>query len=136
MSYIDDYGTCERTFATLRIYPPAQVELELVSALLGSVPTSKNEKKPGLRGWFLSTEGEVSSRGVRRHIDWILERVQPYASGLQRLQEMGSATDVFCYWLSRSGHGGPTLSPQQTAVLSQLQLDCVFDVYFVGESAG
>jgi hypothetical protein len=136
MSYVDDYGTCERTFATLRIYPPGQVELELVSTLLGLAPSSKNEAKPGVRGWFLSTEGEVSSQDVRRHIDWILERVQPCASGLRQLQEMGAATDVFCYWLSRFGHGGPALSPQQTGLLAKLRLDRGFDVYFGGGRAG
>lgn len=135
MREIDDYGTCLKTFATLRIYPPSEVGVDGVSTLLGLVPSS-TESRPGSPGWFLSTQGQVPSNDVRRHIDWISERLLPCAQGLHSLREMGSRVDIFCYWLSRSGHGGPTLSPRQTSALSQLQLDCGFDVYFLGESAG
>ena len=137
MSVDEEHGPCLKTFATLCVYLPAGMPTETVSEALALAPSSIQEGSGPLpRAWFLSTEGQVDSRDVRRHIDWILDRVAPSAQGLGGLQQQGARADIFCYWLSRNGHGGPTLSPRQTSALGMLQLDCGFDVYFGGESAG
>jgi len=42
----------------------------------------------------------------------------------------GVRMSVNCVWYSRSGHGGPTLWPEQMRVLADLNLECSFDIYF------
>ena len=37
--------------------------------------------------------------------------------------------DIFCYWLSASGQGGPTLSPDLMRRLAEAELEIGFDVY-------
>ena len=133
--YDDNYPTCEKTYATLRIYP-GDIHSAEVSLHLGLTPSRTQE--PGdvpyarPRGWFLSTEGQIMSRDVRRHLDWLLDKLMPVQGTLRRLQDDGASMDVSCYWLSASGHGGPTLSFLQAQKLAALRLDCWFDVYFVG----
>ena len=40
---------------------------------------------------------------------------------------------ISCFWGSRCGHGGPTLSARQTRRLADLELELWFDVYFEGD---
>ena len=74
----------------------------------------------------------MSSLDSRRHIDWLLERLLPVSAELTGLRRDGVAMDIFCYWVSRDGHGGPTLSPRQMRDLVTLELDCDWDVYWGG----
>ena len=140
MSYNDDFATCKQTFASLWIYqvPPDEVTYAL------ALEPSRTQKAGDMRsdgyrfskdGWFLSSEAAVESRDVRRHLDWLLDLVMPRAEPLRELRQRGATMDVFCYWLSAFGHGGPTISPEQAAKLAALSLDCWFDVY-VGSVTG
>jgi hypothetical protein len=82
--------------------------------------------------WILSSEGSADSLDVRRHLDWLLARLVPNAKALLELQEVeGLVMTVHCVWYSRSGHGGPTLWPEQMRALADLNLECGFDVYFL-----
>lgn len=139
----DEYGTCLETRATLLIYPD-QVSPHDVTERLGLEPTRLNVvgeehvNKLGRRrvvkinGWFLSSEGHVHSLDLRRHLDWLLARIAPRADALNDLQSVsGLRMSVACAWYSRSGHGGPTLWPEQMNALSELNLECSFDVYFL-----
>ncbi|MGI8972495.1 MAG: DUF4279 domain-containing protein [Dehalococcoidia bacterium] len=142
--YIDDYGTCARTYATFCIYHDA-LDPEMLSAELGIEPTDAQKRgevgDPQAQdpfiyttsGWFLSSEGAVESRDARRHIDWLLDRLEPGSVTLQKLQRAGCRMEVSCYWLSRSGNGGPTLSPHQMARLATLGLEIEFDAYAMGD---
>lgn len=141
--YSDDYATCEQTYATVRIY---DVDSDHVTNLLGIIPSSsqpggrisvrggESAKRP--KGWFLSTEGAIESRDVRRHLDWLLDKLMPQRDALAELRRRGATVDICCYWLSASGHGGPTISPAQSAKLAALGIDCWFDVYFTEDDAG
>jgi hypothetical protein len=84
----DAYRTCERTCAKLLIYP-GEMHPSRVTELLGVSPTRQvvaGEVSPpissGLRrvgkinGWFLSSEEHVESKDVRRHLDWLLAKLQ------------------------------------------------------------
>ncbi len=135
--YDDDYPTCAETFATLRFYH-ADGSPETVTETLGIAPSKsqvrgtnvfsdKQVRRP-ISGWFLCSKGEVESKDVRRHIDWILDRIRGLESGFERLQSEGWRTDISCYWLG-IGHGGPMLDPSQMADLAKLNLECGFDVY-------
>jgi hypothetical protein len=138
----DEYATCAGTYATLRIYPERLDPVE-VTARLGISPSSwqrrgeirnpgsKRQVPASIHGWFLTSEGVVESRDIRRHLDWLIAQVGPKAGVLSALQSEGCRTDVSCNWLSRSGHGGPTVTPVQMGELARLGLELWFDVYFM-----
>lgn len=141
--YDDGYGTCLETRCELRIYP-GDLEPQEVSRQLGIEPTLVNvagrvrvnslglERTIPKNGWFLSSEADVDSLDLRRHLDWLIHRLKPAGESLKRLQQVPSVSmNVTCAWYSRSGHGGPTLWPEQMAALAALGLECGFDVYFV-----
>jgi len=143
--YDDDYGTCLDTYCDLRVYP-GELSPHEITKRLGVEPTEVNvagEARKGsqgrerilkINGWFLSSEGRVESKDLRRHLDWLLERLQPAARGLAELQSLsGVRMSINCVWWSRSGHGGPTLWPEQMRAMADLNLECTFDVYFEGE---
>ena len=43
--------------------------------------------------------------------------------------------DICCFWLSASGHGGPTVSPKQMAKLVELNLEVWWDIYYFDDEA-
>ena len=121
MMYDDDYGTCARTYATLLIYP-VRTDPEAISGRLGIEPSTWQRKGGPIAGrppsriaeidlWCLSTKGQVESRDSRRHVNWLLDRIDGKAAVLRSLQDEGGRICVSCFWLSESGHGGPTISP-------------------------
>src|SRR5689334_276822 len=106
--YDDDYATCEKTYAGLRIFH-GELDPDAVTRDLGIKPTNAFRKgepmRPGARrsaiakqgGWFLDTEGVVSSRDIRRHLDWLIDRLEPKRQVIEALQAAGYRMDVFCY---------------------------------------
>jgi len=138
--YDDGYPTCSRTYAGLRIYHD-DLDPERITGLLGIEPSrtqvkgwvttsrSGREFSPPIGGWFLSTKDVIASRDARRHVDWILERLAGKDGTLRRLQAEGNRMDVFCFWQSAHGEGGPTLSPAVMRRLGELELEIGFDIY-------
>jgi hypothetical protein len=142
--YDDNYATCERTCAKLLIYP-GSTDPDKVTEELGIEPTQVNKKgatwRTGtgriktypLNAWFLSSEAWVDSKDLRRHLDWLLDKLVDAQTGLRKLQSMPEMKmTVDCVWWSAHGHGGPTLWPEQMKVMAELGLECGFDVYFFG----
>jgi hypothetical protein len=139
--YDDDYPTCERTYATLWILQE-DLDPDVVTGALAIQPSWTRKRgeirNPGAKrpvinkvgGWFLRTADVVHSRDVRRHIDWLLDQLEPRREVLAKLQAAGCQTIISCYWLSYQGHGGPMLLPQNMARLASLGLELWFDVYF------
>ena len=144
VEYDDEYATCARTYATLCVYPPAEVDPAEVTARLGLEPTSsqrRGELRPppsrrapprawSCSAWFLTSDGAIESRDGRCHVDWLLDRVGHRALTLAELRTVGCETLLSCYWVSASGHGGPMLSPEQLGRLAECGLEVWFDVYF------
>jgi hypothetical protein len=136
----NDYPTCARTYATLRIYRD-DLDPNSVTRLLGVEPTRTQVKgwsctgasgrtfTPEVGGWFLSTKGQVESKDVCRHLDWLAAKLAGRDDALQLLRAEGHRMDVFCYWLSAEGHGGPMLSPEIMRRFGELELQVGFDVY-------
>ncbi len=136
----DDYQTCERTCAVLRVYPGAMSPSE-VTNVLGVQPTDSvvagqrgKENSLGLartgkiNAWLLSSEAAVHSRDLRHHLDWLLDAVEAAAAELKSLQaQPGVRMSVNCIWWSRYGDGGPAIWPEQMARLAQLNLECSFE---------
>jgi hypothetical protein len=132
-AYNDEYPTCDRTYATLCLYSD-DLEPEAISSLVGALPSTSAEKGGSLgtstarrNTWLLTSEGAVESRDARRHIDWVLDRVDGPA--LSKLLMSTCEGWLSCFWASRSGHGGPMVSPQQMERLAALGLDLGFDCY-------
>src|SRR5688572_7753401 len=141
----DTYETCERTLATLWI-GGENLDPAFVTSQLGIEPSEtpkKGEIKRSSRGfsrkvkkggWFLSSEGHVDSKDVRRHLDWLLACLIPARNRILELQKIeGIRMSVNCLWWSVGGMGGPTLWPEQMSLLAELNLECGFDVSFFGE---
>ena len=135
--YNRDYGTCAYTHAWLRIMHE-MVDPDAVTAVLGVAPTDvqrrgePEERKPGSRskgGWFLSTMGLVDSRDARHHLDWIVEKIAGKKTAFEQLHARGYMVDICVRWDSLSGHGGPTISPDQMKALSDLEIELWFDIY-------
>jgi hypothetical protein len=78
---IDSYDTCEKTIVTLCIY---NIHPDIVTQKLGMTPSSSKikgflNKMPNgverigtIHNWLLSSKDAVSSKDLRRHLDWIL----------------------------------------------------------------
>lgn len=143
--YDDTYPTCERTCAQFRI-DPGSMSPEDVTRLLAITPTTKRTKgsvRIGYAGkeivskksvWLLSSEPEVKSKDLRRHLDWLLDRLEKAMAPLNELQcTEGIRMDVNCIWWSAHGHGGPILNASQMHRISALDLQCGFDIYFFPE---
>ena len=143
--YDDSYETCERTHAELRIYT-GNTDPALITRRLAITPTetrrkgalwrtpSGREKPAKINAWFLSSQRAVDSRDLRRHLDWVLGRLEASASEVRGILDIdGVQASIWCVWWSAHGHGGPTLAPGHLSLLGALGLECCFDVYFAGE---
>ena len=136
MKYDHKYPSCSRTYSTLRIYPK-DLHPDVVTNKLKIKPTRIIELgtivakgRRAVNGWFLSTKGKLKSKDTRRHIDWILDRVENVSNEINELQKDGFSMDISCYWGSAWGNGGPAISPEQMARLAKLNLMVWWDVYF------
>ncbi|WP_159452347.1 DUF4279 domain-containing protein [Singulisphaera sp. GP187] len=136
----DDYPTCARTYATLLIYPNA-VDPAMVTERLGIEPsswqrrgeviprTNRPPKVAELSGWFLTSKSQVESKDSRRHVAWLLDQIASKSAVIRSLQETGCTMAISCYWLSKDGHGGPTMPPSQMKTLGELNIELWFDIY-------
>ena len=75
----------------------------------------------------------VSSKDSRDHIDFIISKLTEEDDGFRILHSRGYVVDLCVRWDSLSGHGGPTLSPNQMSRLSALDIEVLFDIYFHGD---
>ena len=146
--YDDRYDTCDETYVTLRVYsgdlPPKEV-----TDILGVKPTDlclkgkgcykyqenqlileKTRNKEKIKnGWFLSSEDEVNSKDLRRHLDWILDKIISKKDELFELKKVIEFIDISCYWRSKHGMGGPTLSTFQLKRLAELEIEIWFEFF-------
>ncbi|HEX2672673.1 MAG TPA: DUF4279 domain-containing protein, partial [Polyangiaceae bacterium] len=116
LAYEDDYASCAVTYATLRIFSD-ELTPDHISGELGIQPTRsfrrgepispRVERPRPEHGWLLCTDGLVSSRDTRRHIDWLLDNIGPKAEAFGRITNGGSRSDIYSFWVSARGQGGP-----------------------------
>ncbi len=135
--YDDNYGTCKYTTVALCIIHPA-LEPEVITQLLRISPSwawRKGEPRewkgrPARTGmWVLSSENNVFSRDVRRHLDWLITELRDCRIALTKLAHDGYTVDVFCHWVQLGGTGGPTLSPTNMRGLADLGLELGFEFW-------
>ena len=140
--YDDSYPSCLETRVSLLIYPgdfaPSQVT-ELLgiqpseARTAGSIRKNSDGKEfmQKISVWFLSSEAIIESKDMRRHLDWLLDVLEPSQEKLKELQkQVGLEMRIGCVWISKAGHGGPTLLPEHMQRMSSLNLECSFDIYF------
>jgi hypothetical protein len=137
---VSDYNSCSKTYATLGIYSDTISPTEMTNQLkiqptqtqtIGELTykNKNNSKRIKINGWFLSSKGKVKSKDSRNHINWIFEQFKYDFKALKKLQKVNCLTDISCYWLSKSGNGGPTISPNQAIYLSKANIDLWYDFY-------
>jgi hypothetical protein len=127
--------SCSRTFATLRLSND-DLDPDLVTSRLGVVPTlcfrrgdpTAHGGTHRIGGWRLSTE-PLSSLDVCDHIDQLLDQIEPVRPALEELRHEGVRQDVFCYWATSSGQGGPEIGVSQMRRLADCGLALSFDIY-------
>lgn len=65
---------------------------------------------------LLSSEGRVDLRDLRRHLDWLLDLLEPAAAPLLELQRVpGLTMRIHNVWWSAQGHGGPAFQKRTDA---------------------
>ena len=134
--YNDHYPSCELTYAVLTIYsgelPPSRVtdalKVEPSRVVVRDATLERGShagRRHPLNVWYLSTEREVSSLDLRRHLDWLLQRLEGRRDALSELRANRSVRMlVNCSWWSRGDQAaGPTLWPSQMAKISGLGLE-------------
>lgn len=136
--YDDNYESCDNTFLTLRVYCDKNNPDE-ISSLLGIKPTSfqikgqeigmTKKREIKINGWFLTTEDLIKSKDCRRHLDYMTSQLIPIKTKLKKLINDGAKIDISCFWSSKNGQGGPTLSQKQFLELAELEIDLWFDIY-------
>jgi Domain of unknown function (DUF4279) len=142
----DKYETCERTKALLRINcsdrsPHAIskiLQIEPTKVVEVGVEGPKHGTASGAIGklnlWVLDSEGAVESKDLRRHLDWLLDQIEPAAQQILELRREGLIMDISCVWWSKYGEGGPALWPTQMLRISQLDLELSIGfAYFAAE---
>ncbi|MGI8972496.1 MAG: DUF4279 domain-containing protein, partial [Dehalococcoidia bacterium] len=95
MTYDDDCPGCRRTYASFRILHE-DLDPEAVTGALGVEPTEAHRqgdvRNPRAKklvfcrsgGWFLRSRATIDSRDIRRHVDWLLDQLEPSSAALQR----------------------------------------------------
>lgn len=125
--YDDEYPTCEKTSASFRVILHG-IDSAQVTRMLNLSPDFEGPKV-----WYITTEKCVNSKDVRRHIDWLLSCLEGKKTAIRRLRRTGADMDVFCYWVSKSGQGGPILGPETMRRLANFELEIGFEIHFWGE---
>ena len=75
------------------------------------------------------------SLDVRRHLDWLLDKIEPSGHQIRKLQAREDVRmGIKCVWWSAAGHGGPALDPSHMRRMAALNLEISFDIYFFGDS--
>jgi hypothetical protein len=130
------YPSCERVFASLRVYPDVY-SIEEVSMILSSQPNESLRigDRIGSRGkiasksyWAISSEYEVKSLDLRDHLDWLLLQFKLDDCAKEKLEfDRELRICVFCVWWSKTGSGGPTIWPEQMKELGRRDLELTID---------
>jgi hypothetical protein len=126
-----------RTYASFRIVGNNLVP-EDINGLLDISP-HKSFRKGDKHGdkswphgyWGLTTKDHVDSTVLEVHIAWLLDLLEPNSSNLTKIvQKENFKADIFCFWESKTGHGGPVFSPIILGRLAKLNLVLNLDIYF------
>jgi hypothetical protein len=131
-----DNPNAKRTFATLRIWGKL-LNPDDVTTRLRINPSEKHAfgDRRGNKGtwtqgyWGITSEGTVVSTDLAMHIAWLLDRIEPVRENFSALRTDAVHADVFCFWESSTGNGGPRFPPHLLRRLADLSLELGLDIY-------
>lgn len=135
---MSENANASRTFATFRLWGK-DLEPSRVTEMLNLAPskafkrgdrrTETNEWPHGY--WGITSENQVLSTDLALHIEWLIDRLEPVQSQLAQIMAAeGVQADIFCFWESRTGHGGLIFGPKLLAGMAALNLQLGLDIYF------
>ena len=79
--------------------------------------------------WALESEKSVISSDLELHLDFLLSSLGSKASILRKLVQEGLEADIFCFWMSGTGRGGPMLGADTIRRIADLGVILDFDFY-------
>jgi hypothetical protein len=136
-----DNPNCRKTGATLQ-FVGIDLDPDDVTAFVGIEPDMAHKRgavrlgKGGRsyrypRGiWSVTTEG-WKSRNLEAHLVSVLDRIEPAMERFVAFHRNRPEVrfEVMCYWVSETGHGGPSLSPLAMSRVASLGATLFFDFY-------
>ena len=131
---------CQRTWATFRL-GGTLLDPDEISTRLGIQPSHAHKRgdQRGHKGtwpkgiWTLTSEDQVQSTDLQQHIEWLLDQLEPVQPTIDMLVTgQHLEADVFCFWESATGQGGPMFSANFLERFARLHVDLGLDIYFVG----
>jgi hypothetical protein len=141
---LDENPNCDATHASFRLTSDGLIPdvVESATGLAADFGAAKGELRASRSGreirqrtgvWLISSEGQVESTSLERHIRYLLEKVEPVMGKLLAVaREQGATADFYCYWVSASDQGGPGIGPETLGRMSELQGILAFDIYSAG----
>ncbi len=132
---------CSKCYASLRLFGDNIVPDD-ISKLLGVIPNYKVVKGKEVISpsgkqriaptgcWILNSE-QNKSTDLDEHINWLLDQVSrtEYPVALRHIVGV-EKMDIFCYWSSATGQGGPEFLVETLCRLSSMGLKLGLDIYF------
>jgi hypothetical protein len=143
MSTLDENPLCARTYASFRLIGDALVPDDVTNTLqlkptvahaagetLSGMATSRRCKSQRTGVWSLNTRIVAKSTSLERHLISLLDVLEPRAEALEAIRKQQCLQgDFFCFWESKSGHGGPGLSASVLERIAALDADLEIDFY-------
>ena len=131
----EENPNCRKTYATFRL-AGSEVDPDQITKALGleatgiAMRSTVGSNRPVV--WSLSSKSAVRSTSLESHLLFLLDKLEPASERLRALVESQSHVEVdfFCYWLSASGHGGPSISAKTLKRIASLGAKLDFDIYF------
>ncbi len=87
-----------------------------------------------LNAWFLYSEPKIDSLDLSEHLNYVLETIYPAKEQLLSLHQNKQITmRIDCVWYSKGDTSGISLSSEQMKKMSELNLECSFNLWFFYE---
>lgn len=123
----EDDPTCKSTCAMLLVSGD-HIANEEFTRLFGMTPTEAG-KAGDCSGWRVSSESQVKSRNVERHIHWLLDQIENKKGVIEHLKrERGCQVDLGCEWRGhpQSNSTGPFLASETLRRIAGFDLNLIF----------
>jgi hypothetical protein len=139
-SYLAENPLGQDAHATFAIYGD-ELDPEDVTARLSAAPDLTRTKGQSVASrsrtisqrtgvWLLESTSRVRSTSLEKHIEFLLERVEPHRDEVRVICSKYQAQAVFiCYWVPAGFHGGPMLSPSILKRVAGLEAALWFEIY-------